>query len=87
MAADIVASTASPSESIVTMTLASWTASAGVAAMVAPAGSSARAVASVRFQARTGRPARSMLRPIPAPMIPVPSRATGCRADGRCAGP
>ena len=59
------------------MTSAGRTASAGVAAMAAPAGSSARALASVRFQARTGRPARSMLRAIPAPMMPVPSSATG----------
>src|SRR3954470_9436049 len=52
------------------------TASPGVAATVAPEGSSARAFASVRFQTVTASPRRSMPSTIPLPSSPVPRNAT-----------
>lgn len=81
-AAVITSLTAAPSDSIVTMMSDSLTASAGVAAMTAPSDRSACALAGVLFQARSGSPDRSMLRPIPRPMIPVPSSATDGSAGG-----
>src|SRR3954452_6332206 len=71
----IVSATLSASYSMVTTRSAPSTASPGVAATVA---TSARrsALSAVRFQTRSGRPAAAMLRAMPAPMVPVPSRAT-----------
>src|SRR4051812_39417228 len=57
------------------------TASAGVAATLAPNDSSARAFASVRFQTVTASPRRSMPSTIPLPSSPVPRNATFAIAD------
>src|SRR4051812_12414041 len=57
------------------------TASPGVAATVAPEGSSARAFASVRFQTVTASPRRSMPSTIPLPSSPVPRNATFAIVD------
>src|SRR4051794_11062526 len=70
----IACSTAAPSASIVTITSAPAQASAGVSHTVAPSIASARS--RVRFQARTPWPAATRLRPIGAPISPVPSNAT-----------
>lgn len=72
----IACRTASPSRSIVRTTSAPSTASAGVPVTRAPSAASGSALARVRFQTRTSRPALARLRAIAAPMIPVPSTAT-----------
>ncbi len=72
----MAASTAGPSVSMVMITSASRTASAAVAATVAPDSASGAALSWLRFQTRTSRPARRRLRAMPAPMIPVPRTAT-----------
>jgi hypothetical protein len=68
--------TASPSRSMVTITSAPSTAAAGLSTNSAPASASGTALSLLRFHTRSGNPAASRLRPIPAPMIPVPSSAT-----------
>jgi hypothetical protein len=52
------------------------TASSAISQTVTPSDARARARSPVRFQTRTGRPARRMLLAMPAPMMPVPSSAT-----------
>lgn len=71
-----VAATDGPSFSAVRTTSAPRTASSAVSVTVAPFEARGAALARVRFQARTGSPALSMLRAIPDPMIPVPRTAT-----------
>ena len=68
--------TARASKSIVRITSASRTASAGVAAKVAPASINGAAFSALRFQTVTLNPARSSERDIAAPIVPVPSTAT-----------
>src|ERR1039457_4555983 len=72
----IVSSTAAPSASIVSTTSAFFAASAGEGARRAPSSTRGAALAAVRFQTDTGKPAASRLRAIGAPMLPVPSTAT-----------
>ncbi len=61
---------------MVSTTSAPRTASAALSATVAPTSASGSALARVRFQTLSGIPAAATLRAIPAPMVPVPSRAT-----------
>jgi len=75
-AAAITSATESPSHSIVTTTSAPATASAAVPATCAPSAASGAARPGVRSHTVTSRPARSILRAIAAPMVPVPSTAT-----------
>jgi len=70
------ASTAEPSESMVTTTSASRTASSAVPATSTPCCASGSARSRLRFHARTSSPAAARLRAMGAPMIPVPRMAT-----------
>ena len=72
----ITCSTAAPSVSMVISTSTSAAAAAGEVATSAPSAASSSVLAGVRFQTRTRIPARSRLRAIGAPMVPVPSTAT-----------
>ena len=75
-ACSMVAATASASNSMVRTRSAPSTASAGLSATTAPTPARGSAFSRLRFHTRSGSPARAMLAAMPAPMVPVPSRAT-----------
>ena len=83
IAAAISSSTTASSGSVRCTRSAPSTASPGVAATCAPAASSARALASVRFHTVTPSPRRSIPSTIALPSSPVPRNATVAIADLR----
>jgi hypothetical protein len=72
----IACATAAPSASMVISTSAPSAAAAGWGAWHAPWATSASALAGVRFHTRTAYPARSRLRAMGAPIVPVPRTAS-----------
>ena len=73
---------AGPSDTMVT-TMSAAARSVGSAAAVAPSSTSGAQRSAVRFQTRSGNPARSRLWAMASPMRPMPANATVCTSTGR----